>query len=114
MALWVERIGGAPRASRAGVRFLEPGNVDFILGQDNEVLLRPAVGAEPQIYGSAAPLVKSDALLRLSISKAAPVGLVALGSREVGQFKPNHGTELLVFLARVIESTARAWLNLPG
>lgn len=103
----------APRP-RTGVRFLPLGAVDALLGEDAFIKLRPAVAAERRIYGPGATLVKSDALLRLVISPESPTGLLALGAREPGHFQPKQGTELLGFLARVIESTARAWLDLPS
>jgi hypothetical protein len=103
----------APRP-RTGVRFLPIGAVDSLLGADVAIKLRPAVAAERRIYGAGATLVKSDALLRLAISPETPTGLIALGAREPGHFQPKQGTELLSFLARVIESTARAWLDLPS
>ena len=103
----------APRP-RTGVRFLPLGAVDGLLGEGTEIKLRPAVAAERRIYGGGATLVKSDALLRLTISPESPVGLLALGTREPGHFQPKQATDLLSFLARVIESTARAWLDLPS
>ncbi|MGE4011981.1 MAG: DUF484 family protein, partial [Alphaproteobacteria bacterium] len=87
---------------KKGLRLLSPGTVDGLLGQGRDTLLRPFVGAEPQIYGSAASLVKSDVLLRVAIATQGPRGLLAIGSREAGHFKPNQGTDLLTFMARVI------------
>lgn len=103
-----------PTAARANVRGLEPGSIDRILGDDYDSLLRPKVDADPLIFGAAAGLVRSDALLRLSIGHSAPPALLALGARQKGRFEPGHGTELLGFLARVLENTFRSWLNLPG
>jgi hypothetical protein len=60
----------------------------------------------------AASLVRSDALVRLKVSRHAPAGLLALGARRPGVFHPGQGTELLVFLGQVIEHVIRAWLDL--
>lgn len=98
--------------TKSGVRFLSVGSVDTLLGPGKEIALRPAIAAERALYGPAAALVKSDALLRLAISEEAPTGVIAMGSREPGHFRPGQGTELLIFLAKTIESTARAWLDL--
>jgi len=100
--------------TKSGVRFLPMGAVDALMGAGKDILLRPAIAAERAIYGGGASLVKSDTLLRLSISAEAPVGIVAIGSREPGHFRAGQGTELMVFLARTIESTARAWLDLAS
>jgi hypothetical protein len=99
---------------RSGVRFLAEGAVAALMGPGKDITLRSNVAAERAVYGPGAALVKSDVLLRLSISAEAPVGMVAIGSREPGHFRPGQGTELLLFLAKAIESTARAWLDLPG
>lgn len=102
-----------PRGEARGVRVLEPGAVDALLGPARDMLLRPNVHGERAIFGSGASLVRSDALLRLKFSPASPVGLLALGSRKENRFHPGQGTELLGFLARAIELSIRAWLDLP-
>jgi uncharacterized protein YigA (DUF484 family) len=69
---------------------------------------------EPRpIFGPAADLVKSEALLRLHPSSHTPTGIIAIGSRTEGTFDPGQGTELLAFLARVVELCIRTWLGLP-
>ena len=40
-------------------------------------------------------------------------GLLAIGSREEGKFLPAQGTELLIFLGRVLGLSIRSWLDLP-
>ncbi len=114
VSLCVESTRPNQPRTKSGVRFLAMGSVDTLIGPEKPIVLRPAIAAERAVYGGGAALVKSDALLRLSISEQAPVGLVAIGSREPGHFRPGQGTELMLFLARTIESTARAWLDLPG
>jgi uncharacterized protein YigA (DUF484 family) len=113
VSLCVESTRPNQPRTKSGVRFLAVGAVDALVGPGKAIALRPAVAAERAVYGGAAALVKSDVLLRLSISEAAPTGVVAIGSREPGHFRSGQGTELLVFLAKTIESTARAWLDLP-
>jgi uncharacterized protein YigA (DUF484 family) len=97
-----------------GVQVLEPGAVDELLGPSHDVLLRSDVVGDPALFGAAAAgLVRSDAMVRLRVSSAAPIGLLALGARKPGVFHPGQGTELLTFLAQAIEHTIRAWLDLP-
>jgi uncharacterized protein YigA (DUF484 family) len=113
VALCMETDQSAPPRTRVGIRFLPVGYVDRIMdGEDLRV--RTLIRAERKIYGGAASLVASDALLRLSVSSATPDALLALGSRDEGFFQPGHGTDLLAFLGHAIESTARAWLDLPA
>ena len=99
---------------KSGVRLIAKGSIDTLMGTERGVHLRPAIVGERAIYGPAAELVKSDALVRLVTSPVAPKGLLAFGAREPGHFKPGQGTELLAFLGGVVESTMRAWLDLPG
>ena len=96
-----------------GVQMLPPGGVDLLMGRGQEVLLRDDVPGDPEIFGSAAGLVRSDALLRLNVSRKTPAGLIAFGTRHPGYFNPGQATELLGFLARVLEHSIRTWLDLP-
>lgn len=114
VALCVENDRPEVPRTRAGIRFLPSGYVDSVLGAGETVLLRAEVDADRRIYGNGAGLVASEALLRIEIGPQAPTGLLALGARSPGHFTPGQGTELLSFLAGVIESTARAWLDLPA
>ena len=66
------------------------------------------------IFGPAAGLVRSDALIRLTVGRSAPPALLAFGTRHPGYFHAGQGTELLSFLARVIEHCLRLWLGLKA
>ena len=57
--------------------------------------------------------MKSDVLLRLRVSSGAPDGVRCFGAREPESCGPEMATELLFFLAKVLENTIRAWLDLP-
>ncbi len=114
VTLGVEQDGeDVTRANTPGVYSLDTGTVDRLIGPGQSIALRETVEGDPMVFGPGAGLVASDALLRLSIGSTTPTALLALGSREPGQFHPGQGTELLGFLARVVESCIRGWLNLP-
>lgn len=114
VTIGVEKTEDEPtKPCTAGVFRLEPDTVDHLMGPGQNIVLRSEVPGDPAIFGEGAGLVASDAMIRLSIGGTTPTALLALGSRDPDQFHPGQGTELLAFLARVVESCIRGWLNLP-
>lgn len=86
------------------LRALPPGTVDQIVGKDRDVSLYAEFWDDGTVFGSAAGLIKSAAIARIKPGVGMPNGLVALGARD-GTFRPGQGTELFVFLARVVEAS---------
>jgi uncharacterized protein YigA (DUF484 family) len=111
----VEQSGPSrPRLSHHGVQILDAGTVDRILGTDHDVTLHADIAGDPMLFGDGAGLVHSAALVRLSVSRGAPAGLLCIGTRRPGKFHAGQGTELLSFLARALGITIAAWLDLPA
>jgi uncharacterized protein len=94
-----------------GIHLLRSGMVDQLLGPDRDVLLCTDIKGDPALYGGAAGLVRSQALLRLSFGRSGPAGLMCIGTRKADTFHPGLGTELLSFLARSVEITIAQWLE---
>jgi hypothetical protein len=93
------------------VRWISPGTVNKVLGGVNEfVQLIEHTKDDGAVFGEAAGLVKSAALGRLQPGFGIPNGLLALGSRNRGAFHGGQGTDLLIFLTRVLELTLHRWL----
>jgi hypothetical protein len=114
VALGVEqKAESLPPIRLGGVFQLERGTVERLVGAGRAARLRPAVAGDPLLYGSAAGLVRSDALVRLDISPLTPPALLALGSRHERHFDQGQGTELLQFLGAVLSQMIRVWLDLP-
>lgn len=90
-----------------GLGCLPAGMVETVLG-DGDVMLRAQAPGDQLIFGDAAGLVGSFALVRIE-APGCPLGLLALGSRLEQTFQASQGTELLAFLARVIEDCVRRW-----
>jgi len=108
----VENIAGiAPRLNTHGVQLLEAGTVEALLGEDKAVLYAADVVGDPVLFGGAAGLVRSQALLRLRFGRETPTGLLCIGTRKPGRFYPGLGTELLGFLGRVVGLAIGLWLN---
>jgi uncharacterized protein len=94
-----------------GIHLLRAGMVDQLLGPDRDALLCTDIKGDPGLFGGAAGLVRSQALLRLSFGRAGPAGLMCIGTRKADMFCPGLGTELLSFLARAVEITIAQWLE---
>jgi hypothetical protein len=97
----------------SGVQMIPRGETDRILGAGRDVVLTARMFESRPIFGPAADLVRSEALLRLHPSTHCPTGVLAIGARTEGTFDPGQGTELLAFLGRVVELCIRTWLGLP-
>ena len=86
-------FGRSGRASaHQGVQILDPGTVDAVLGVDRDVVLGSDTEGDPTLFGDGAGLVRSAALLRLSVS-ARGAGRAALHrhapARQV-PWRPGH------------------------
>src|SRR5712671_3321761 len=103
----------AGRLSLHGIQLLREGVVDALLGPERTALLRVDAPGEVMLFAAAAGLVRSQALLRLTFGRGAPVGLLCIGTRQPGRFHPGLGTEGLSFLARALGITIAQWLNPP-
>ena len=92
-------------------RRLPSGAVNAMVGPGHDVLLDPDSVGAAAIYGGAASMVRSQALVRIHETPSVPPGILALGSRQSGLFQPGQGTELLCFLAHVAETLLQKWLQ---
>ena len=101
-----------PHIHTSGIRVLPPGTIDKWM-QDRTVLLEDNIQGIEAIYGGAHALVQSQALLRVDISLDTPPAILAFGSRDANMFQEGQGTELVQFLASVVERCFRNWLSLP-
>ena len=104
-------VARTTRLPLPGILLLRSGMVDQLLGPDRDVMLCTDVKGDPTLFGAAAGLVRSQALVRLSFGPAGPAGLICIGTRKAGTFHPGLGTELLSFLGRTVEVTIAQWLE---
>ena len=95
-----------------GIRLLEQGGVDRIMaGQTYR--LSANIEGNRGIYGQQAENIASEALIRLTFSDGAPIGLLAMGAQDSQQFHPEQAGDLLHYIARIIEQCVALWLDLP-
>lgn len=99
--------GDQPIQLLPGLLSLPSGLLDQVMGQ-GEVMLRASASGDPIIFGDTAGLVSSFALIRLDARGRTP-GLLALGARSERTFHSSQGTELLAFLARIVEDCVGRW-----
>jgi uncharacterized protein YigA (DUF484 family) len=99
-----------PELQKQGVRIVQPGMTEFWL-EEESVIMDSDITGDPIIFGPAAPLVRSQLLLRLELMPEVPLGMLALGSRDPLLFRELHGTELVNFLGRAVERSLRFWLE---
>ena len=111
---------GFETGTEAGHAFISPhigaldrGAVDRLVGAKRDVALVHDISADGDLFGAAAELVRSAALARLHPARDVPTGLLALGSRG-DDFYSGQGTELVGFLARVLEFCLRRCRENPN
>lgn len=115
VSLCVEAVeGDVGPAPPRGVRILDPGEVDHLVGKGRDVILIDHALGDPAVFDGGASLVRSAGYARLKISPRTPPGMLALGSRQADTFHPSQATELLGFMATVLALQIRTWLDLPA
>jgi hypothetical protein len=97
------------RADASGLQFVDVRVIQRSLDGLDGVVLR-GVGRGHPLFGPACELIKAEALVRLDSEPPLPSGLLALGQREAQGFETRHGSELLMFLGRVLTRSMGRWL----
>jgi uncharacterized protein YigA (DUF484 family) len=92
----------------AGWRLLVEGQVDLILG-DHGLARMGVLPTALGLFGELRGEIRSMALVRMAGWEPARQGLLAFGSADPEGFTPDMGSELVAFLARVVERTAERW-----
>jgi len=100
----IERPGGVP----AGWRALPEEGADGLLGPTGLSRMGPPRAAQA-LFDERADQVGSIALVRMAIWTPARQGVLAFGSPDPDGFTVDMGSELVAFLARVVERTAERW-----
>jgi len=112
VALCLETGTVAPVISN-GIRILPNGTINKIISSERKVILRDNVVGNSLVFGETSGLVSSEAILRLEIQKDGPPAIFVMGSRHAQHFHAGQGTELLAFLANIMELCICRWLDLP-
>ena len=93
----------------AGWKALVEGQVDLILDGPHRLARMGFAPTAMGLFGEGAGEIASMAMVRMAIWEPARQGLLAFGSTDPEGFTPEMGSELVAFLARVVERTAERW-----
>lgn len=103
-------VGGkGMRADASGLQFVNPRVIERSIAGFDGVVLRGCERGHP-LFGPACDLIRAEALIRLDSEPPLPNGLLALGQRGELGFETRHGSDLLVFLGRVLTRCMARWL----
>ncbi len=110
------RLGDQPASS--GISFLETGTIESMLGNKSVLLIADSdkqfVFGFDQIFADCNDLVESAVLLRMRLPSSQRNVILAFGVRIKNHFYEGQGTEMLSFLAQVIEHRLDECLNDSG
>jgi uncharacterized protein YigA (DUF484 family) len=94
------------RADSNGIERVEPAFIGRMLAGSAAVDVRSVQAGHP-LFGAEAAKVRAQALIRIDGPAPFPSGLIALGQRQPLGSHSSHGSELLLFLGRVVAATIR-------
>jgi len=95
-----------------GLRLVPEGFVQEWL-PNRDISLEGEIHGVYELFGKKASRVRSQALVRLSVSSEVPAGMLVLGHREPAYYTTGLATEQVLHMASLIELCARKWLDLP-
>ena len=95
-------------------RLVTPGSLFFCVPgftRDGHDFAPDAVARGAAVFGPAAELIRSEALIRLMPHGEVPAGVLALGARTPHNFEGLHGSELLGFLGSTVTRMIARWFT---
>ena len=103
----------------SGMSFVDPHVIDNAIGSDKKHRLIPKVTEEMndglrQIFADCAGLIQSCAILRLDLPSTRRQAALAFAVRYPDRFQPQHGVELLQFLAAIVAHRLDEYLRREG
>lgn len=96
----------------AGLGMAHAGTINRAMGRADVALQSDILGSV-EIWGHQAGLIRSQALVRLRLGEGEDMtpALLAFGSADPDMFHPGQATDLLLFLAGVVERVIAAYLD---
>jgi uncharacterized protein len=99
----------AVKLSTSGVHFMQSSDLRLLMPGDQPLKLQNVIEGAG-LFGPAAHLVRSQALIRLAGAPPMPHGVLALGTRTDHCFDGMTHTRPLIFLGAVVERCLKRWL----
>jgi len=110
VSLVVEQDGRLPQTQMRACRYVSVGTVETWM-EGNDARIQSNIQGSTDIFGEAAGLVKSQALLKINQTLDIPPCLLAFGSRDPEMFMDGMGTDLIRFLCDVTERVLKMWMK---
>jgi uncharacterized protein YigA (DUF484 family) len=104
-------IEDAGALALAGATAIGKGGIENLMGAKQRIFLQGQTAGESFVFGEDAARVKSVAYLRLRAGKNSPDMLLALGSGREDGFEKDQATDLISFLADVLEARLKQCLG---
>lgn len=93
-----------------GLQIVDARVAERLLADVGAVVMRDVPRGHP-LFGPASSLIRAEALVRLDAAPPLPPGMLALGQRRPQNFETRAGSELLLFLGRVLTRSMGRWLR---
>jgi len=110
VTLIVESDSRLPETSMRAMRVVGAGTCNTWM-DGNDARLQSNVQGSTDIFGEAAGLVQSQALLKINQTMDIPPAIMAFGSRDPEMFIEGMGTDLVKFLCDVTERALKMWMT---
>lgn len=95
------------RADSTGIERVEAAFVERMLRNSAAVEVRSVQSGHPLFGAAMAQGIRAEALIRIDSPAPFPAGLLALGQRAELELDSSHGSELLLFLGRIVAAAVR-------
>lgn len=106
-----------PAAPEGALAMVSPGTVARMIAagrrapRGNDIILRRASVETAVTHGTAAGVIRSEALLPLDLGAGRWPALLLMGSNDPARFTPTQGTDLLRFFSQVFRLVLMGWLR---
>lgn len=110
VSLVIENDGRLPETQMRSCRFVPQGTLNTWM-EGNDVRIQSNIQGSTDIFGEAAGLVKSQALLKINKTINITPAILTFGSRDPEMFMDGMGTDLIRFLCDVTERAINLWMK---